>query len=114
MGIAAYNRGSRAISRQIDEELKGSNAGVCIVHPIAEPKPKPDKGVLGYWSLPDDPELVKIGDRVYCTVTQAKGWSVVTAVKGDRRDLRIKTDLYERRWAYAHNFTKEPPEWMLR
>ena len=113
MGIAAYNRGSRAISRQIDEELKEKVTGVCVVHPIAEPQEPKQKGVLGYWNLIDDPVDVKVGDRVFCTVTGCRGWYTVEAIKGPKRDLRIKIS-FSKQWAYGHNFTREPAEWMLK
>jgi hypothetical protein len=116
MGIAAYNRGSRAIREQIDAETKGKPTFIAY-----EPKwtpdvePAPQKGVLGYWNLTQDPSFVKVGDRVYCTVFACRGWDEVTAVKGARNDLRIKTLMNcPRKWAYAHNFTHEPPPWMLR
>lgn len=112
MGIAAYNRGSRSISRQIDEEMKA--AYVAVEHPPSEQAKPKEKGVLGYWNLCDDPVPVKAGDKVYCTVSQCRGWSTVIGVKGPWNDLRIKTDLHNRTWAYAHNFTKEPPQWMLK
>jgi hypothetical protein len=114
MGIAAYNRGSLAISQQIDQEMKGRTVRICVSHPIAEPEAAPQKPLIGYWPLTQDPVLVAVGDRVFCTVSQCRGWSTVTEVKGSRRDLRIKTDTTGRTWAYGHNFTREPADWMLK
>ena len=66
-----------------------------------------------YWNLIDDPVDVKVGDRVFCTVTGCRGWYTVEAIKGPKRDLRIKIS-FSKQWAYGHNFTREPAEWMLK
>lgn len=121
MGIAAYNRGSRAIAQQIKDASEASRREYYSRHELPTPKePTPpvqgttEKPALGYFSLVDNPRLVEVGDRVFCTVSACRGWSTVTAVKGARRDLRIKTDAAGRTWGYAHNFTFCPPAWMVR
>lgn len=121
MGIAAYNRGSRAIARGIREASDAMRREYYSRHELPEPTPiqppiqgPTEKPALGYFSLPDNPRLVEVGDRVFCTVSACRGWSTVTEVKGIRRELRIKTEASGRTWGYAHNFTFCPPEWMVR
>ncbi len=70
--------------------------------------------LLGYWPLPDDPRMAEVGEQVYCTVSACRGWMAVTAIKGDRSDLRIKTDAFGNSWGYGNNFTRNPPAWMVR
>jgi hypothetical protein len=64
-------------------------------------------------NLTADPEPVKVGDRVFCTVTAIRMWVTVTQVKGSGSKLRIKTDSFTG-WGYGHNFTRNPPDWMMR
>jgi len=121
MGIAAYNRGTLAIARSIRESQEAMNREYYSRHELPESRPVPPpmqgptpKPTLGYFPLTENPRMVEVGDRVFCTVSGCKGWSTVTSVKGTRRDLRIKTDSIGRSWGYAHNFTFCPPEWMMK
>ncbi len=59
-----------------------------------------------------DKEL-KVGDRVFCTVSALKGWVIVVDIKGSGDKLRVRTDATSG-WGYGHNFTKNPPEWMTK
>jgi hypothetical protein len=120
MGIAAYNRGSKAIRRQIEDEYRALHPQVFVA-PASEPRPffysepaGPQKPIMGYWDLRQDPQMVQVGDRVFCTVSQCRGWMIVTAVRYDHRHVDIKTDVFGRSWGYGHNFTFNPPAWMTR
>jgi hypothetical protein len=116
MGITAYNRGSKVISRYCDEELAKSTAkGVAVVHPPAEPPKPPEKqNPLIPVDLRFDTPYPSVGERIYCTVSACKGWMAITEVKGHGDGLRIKTDVFGRSWGYGHNFTRKPPDWMLK
>lgn len=115
MGIAAYNRGSQAIRDRISQDTK--RVPVRIAY---EPKPvfpeqeKPVPAPGSFFNLRDDPRMVQVGDRVYCTVHACRGWMTVTAVRYDHRHVDVKTDSFGRSWGYGHNFTFAPPEWMLK
>lgn len=58
-------------------------------------------------------EGVQVGDRVFCTVTGVMHWMTVTEVKGKGARMRIRTDAFTG-WGYPHNFTKNPPAWMIK
>jgi len=114
MGIASYNRGTRAMSADIDRQLQGSNARVAVVHPPAEPPVPIKPPVLGYWPLTDDPAgPAKVGERVFCTVTGCRGWYTVTESAKRGGSPQIKAEGF-RGWGYAHNFTRKPADWQLR
>jgi hypothetical protein len=123
MGIAGYNRGSQAIARQIREEYAKSRQAYYSTHELPAPKlPEPKMegpelcaNSLGYYTLTDPhSKMPEVGDRVFSTVTNFHGWHTITAVKGSRRDLRIKTEASGRMWGYGHNYTFCPPAWMVR
>jgi len=84
-------------------------AGLYHFRPLA---PR-ELGSLEYIDLRNDPQSVKVGDRVYCTVSACYGWSTVVEVKGHGAGLRVKTDSF-RGWGYGHNFTRKPPEYMTK
>lgn len=120
MGIAAYNRGSAAIARPLRESRQNADQAYFSTHTLPEVKkplppiqgPQQEPGCqLGYLTV-DRVRTPEIGDRVYCTVSACRGWSIVTAVKGAGRDVRLKTDATGRTWGYPHNFTYCPPTWM--
>lgn len=114
MGIAAYSRASKVIRDRISLETAG-----VPVHIAYEPKPvfvdEPSKPAIGsYLNIREDSRMVKVGDKVYCTVTACRGWMTVTAVRYDHRHVDVKTDRFGRGWGYGHNFTFNPPAWMTK
>jgi hypothetical protein len=114
MGVAAYNRASKVIRESISQETAGTPAHIAY-----EPKPvfveeTPKVTPGSYLSLREDPRMVQVGDKVFCTVTAIRGWMTVTAVRYDHRHVDIKTDSFGRGWGYGHNFTFNPPAWMTK
>lgn len=112
MGAAAYNRGSKAISKQISDELKdySPSQAVSVTHPAEADLPQYEQYEPS--DIRSDKGL-KVGDKVFCTVTAIRQWMTVTEIKGKGSDLRIKTNGFNG-WGYGHNFTKNPPADMVR
>lgn len=112
MGVAAYNRGSAAIRREITEELKTyqPSQAVSVTHPTEAELPKTENYEPN--DLRSDKNLA-VGDKVFCTVSAIRQWMTVTEIKGKGSNLRIKTNGFSG-WGYGHNFTKNPAAWMVR
>lgn len=86
MGIAAYNRGTEVIARQIP-----SAGVVAVCHPAAEP-------------MPAIPAPFAVGDVVYCTVRGQRGIpNTITAVK--RGYIKVRGFNL---WCPMSNFQREP------
>lgn len=93
MGIAAYNRGTQVIRRNIESPVDIRSLSGSVNHPIAEYQPMQKK-----------PEPFEVGEIVYCRVTALRGQrNTITEVNGNR----IKIIGY-RTWCPAHNFQREP------
>ena len=109
MGTAAYNRGSQAISDQIDREFNQA-AKVATVHPMES-----EMGPSEHYEPSDirSDKALAVGDKVFCTVSAIRQWMTVTEIKGKGSNLRIKTNGFHG-WGYGHNFTKNPPAYMVR
>lgn len=92
MGHAAYQRGSKVLSDRLDREQNLPPRPVREDRTPVESKP--------------DPALWQIGDKAWCHVHGAEGWTTVTAVKGTVRDQRIKIRGLGQ-WCPAYNFSRE-------
>lgn len=115
MGVAAYNRGSKAIRESIAADFPQREARIAYEpKPVFPPEEKVKPVAGSYLDLRSDPRMVQVGDRVFCTVTNCRGWMKVTAVRYDHRHVDIKTDTFGRGWGYGHNFTFDPPAWMTK
>lgn len=115
MGVAAYNRGSKAIRESIAADFPQKNVRIGYEpKPVFPPEEAPKLPAGGYWDLRSDPRMVQVGDKVYCTVSACRGWMTVTAIRYDHHHVDIKTDVFGRGWGYGHNFTFNPPAWMTK
>jgi len=100
MGIAAYNRGSRAISNQIDIELHGRIHGAKPTKSKAHQDSNLPEGILRSTYCPDD---YLAGTALF--LEYRNGWYLVTTrwqILKRRRSLEAAAKIFEAVSMYGH------------